>query len=186
MRIEPDACELLCLDLPRAEEVRSRQPGGRALEAAAERARTGAEATPGRTFGPVGDSASVNAATLRDRPANLPVIGPLPQGLSKPVQILPMNATVSDILNHAAMAAYDAIEDQPEPVAVPVPLVDDYAVNAGLASRVHRLRQRRAIAAGIRRAGAAHLRLRTDSDWLLDIVRFVAAARHARTRGTTR
>ena len=35
-------------------------------------------------------------------------------------------------------------------------------------------------------AGAAHLRLRTDSDWLLDIVRFVAASRHARTRGTTR
>jgi uncharacterized protein (DUF58 family) len=46
--------------------------------------------------------------------------------------------------------------------------------------------QRRAIAAAIRHAGAAHLRLRTDSDWLLDIVRFVAAARHARTRGTTR
>jgi uncharacterized protein (DUF58 family) len=46
--------------------------------------------------------------------------------------------------------------------------------------------QRRAIAGAIRRAGAAHLRLRTDSDWLLDIVRFVAAARHARTRGTTR
>ncbi len=38
----------------------------------------------------------------------------------------------------------------------------------------------------IRGAGAAHLRLRTDSDWLLDIVRFVAAQRHARTRGTTR
>jgi uncharacterized protein (DUF58 family) len=46
--------------------------------------------------------------------------------------------------------------------------------------------QRHAIAAAIRRAGAAHLRLRTDSDWLLDIVRFVATARHARTRGTTR
>ena len=46
--------------------------------------------------------------------------------------------------------------------------------------------QRNAIATAIRRAGAAHLRLRTDSDWLLDIVRFVAAARHARTRGTTR
>jgi uncharacterized protein (DUF58 family) len=44
--------------------------------------------------------------------------------------------------------------------------------------------QRRAIAAAIRTAGAAHLTLRTDSDWLLDIVRFVAAARHARTRGT--
>jgi uncharacterized protein (DUF58 family) len=46
--------------------------------------------------------------------------------------------------------------------------------------------QRSAIAAAIRGAGASQLRLRTDSDWLLDIVRFVAAARHARTRGTTR
>ena len=46
--------------------------------------------------------------------------------------------------------------------------------------------QRRAVAAAIRAAGASHLRLRTDSDWLLDIVKFVAAARHARSRGTTR
>ena len=46
--------------------------------------------------------------------------------------------------------------------------------------------QRTAIANAIRGAGASHLRLRTDSDWLLDIVRFVAAQRHARTRGTTR
>jgi uncharacterized protein (DUF58 family) len=46
--------------------------------------------------------------------------------------------------------------------------------------------QRAAIAAAVRGAGAAHLRLRTDRDWLLDIVRFVAAQRHARTRGTTR
>jgi uncharacterized protein (DUF58 family) len=46
--------------------------------------------------------------------------------------------------------------------------------------------QRTAIAAALRGAGAAHLRLRTDSDWLLDMVRFVAAQRHARTRGTTR
>jgi uncharacterized protein (DUF58 family) len=46
--------------------------------------------------------------------------------------------------------------------------------------------QRTAVAQAIREAGAAHLRLRTDSDWLLDIVRFVAAARHARSRGTTR
>ncbi|HEX2356553.1 MAG TPA: DUF58 domain-containing protein [Micromonosporaceae bacterium] len=46
--------------------------------------------------------------------------------------------------------------------------------------------QRAEIAAALRRAGSAHLRLRTDSDWLLDIVRFVAAQRHARTRGTTR
>jgi uncharacterized protein (DUF58 family) len=46
--------------------------------------------------------------------------------------------------------------------------------------------QRAAIARALRAAGAAHLRLRTDSDWLLDMVRFVAAQRHARTRGTTR
>jgi len=46
--------------------------------------------------------------------------------------------------------------------------------------------QRGAVAAALRGAGAAHLRLRTDSDWLLDMVRFVAAQRHARTRGTTR
>lgn len=46
--------------------------------------------------------------------------------------------------------------------------------------------QRAAVARAIRSAGAQHLRLRTDSDWLLDIVRFVAAARHARSRGTTR
>jgi uncharacterized protein (DUF58 family) len=46
--------------------------------------------------------------------------------------------------------------------------------------------QRAAIAAALRGANAAHLRLRTDRDWLLDIVRFVAAQRHARTRGTTR
>ncbi|MGX6606709.1 DUF58 domain-containing protein [Micromonosporaceae bacterium Da 78-11] len=46
--------------------------------------------------------------------------------------------------------------------------------------------QRGAIARALRAAGAAHLRLRTDSDWLLDVVRFVASQRHARTRGTTR
>ncbi|MFV2107744.1 DUF58 domain-containing protein [Micromonospora sp. LOL_015] len=46
--------------------------------------------------------------------------------------------------------------------------------------------QRAAIAQTLRGAGAAHLRLRTDSDWLLDIVRFVAGQRHARTRGIAR
>ena len=46
--------------------------------------------------------------------------------------------------------------------------------------------QRAEIAASLRRAGVAQLRLRTDSDWLIDIVRFVAAQRHARTGGTTR
>jgi hypothetical protein len=54
------------------------QPGHRTRpQAAAELARTLAEAHPGRIFWLVGDSAYVNAATLRDRPANLQVIGPL-------------------------------------------------------------------------------------------------------------
>jgi uncharacterized protein (DUF58 family) len=46
--------------------------------------------------------------------------------------------------------------------------------------------QRDGIATALRRAGARHLRLRTDSDWLLDIVRFVAAQRRGQNRGTTR
>src|SRR3954466_13773547 len=46
-------------------------------QAAAALARKLAEANPGRTFWLVGDSAYVNAAVLRGRPANLRVIGPL-------------------------------------------------------------------------------------------------------------
>jgi uncharacterized protein (DUF58 family) len=44
--------------------------------------------------------------------------------------------------------------------------------------------QRGAVAATIRSARASHLVLSTDSNWLLDIARFVAAAR--RTRGSAR
>lgn len=55
------------------------QPGHRTrTEMAAELARRLAEASPGRAFWLVGDSAYINAATLGDRPANLQVIGPLP------------------------------------------------------------------------------------------------------------
>ncbi|MHB1557192.1 MAG: IS701 family transposase [Isosphaeraceae bacterium] len=54
------------------------QPGHRTRpKAAAELARKLAEANPGRTFWLVGDSAYVNATLMRDRPANLQVIGPL-------------------------------------------------------------------------------------------------------------
>jgi malate dehydrogenase (oxaloacetate-decarboxylating)(NADP+) len=44
------------------------------------------------------------------------VIGPVLIGLAAPVQIVPMNASLSDILNLAALAAYDAIGDHPEPM----------------------------------------------------------------------
>jgi malate dehydrogenase (oxaloacetate-decarboxylating)(NADP+) len=47
------------------------------------------------------------------------VIGPLLIGLAKPVQILPMNATVSDILNIAAVAAYDAVTAEAATAASP-------------------------------------------------------------------
>jgi uncharacterized protein (DUF58 family) len=39
--------------------------------------------------------------------------------------------------------------------------------------------QRAAIAAALRHAGAAHLQLRTDRDWITDIVRFVLTQRRA-------
>ena len=38
----------------------------------------------------------------------------------------------------------------------------------------------------LRRAGAAHLRLATDRDWLIDIVRFVAARRRGVSGGALR
>ena len=54
------------------------QPGYQARpQSAAALARKLAEANPERTFWLVGDSAYINAAVLRDRPANLQVIGPL-------------------------------------------------------------------------------------------------------------
>jgi len=46
--------------------------------------------------------------------------------------------------------------------------------------------QRAAIAGSLRRSGAAHLRLSTDRDWLIDIVRFVAARRRGVSGGALR
>lgn len=46
--------------------------------------------------------------------------------------------------------------------------------------------QRADIAAALRRAGAAHLQLRTDRDWLAAVVRFVADRRRAGTGGAAR
>jgi uncharacterized protein (DUF58 family) len=46
--------------------------------------------------------------------------------------------------------------------------------------------QREEIAQALRRAGAGHLRLRTDRDWLMDVVRFVADRRRAGTGGASR
>ncbi|HSY16326.1 MAG TPA: DUF58 domain-containing protein [Jatrophihabitantaceae bacterium] len=46
------------------------------------------------------------------------------------------------------------------------------------------LAQRIEIATALRHSGAAHLRLRTDRDWIADVVRFVIARRHAAPVGT--
>ncbi|MGI8867569.1 MAG: DUF58 domain-containing protein, partial [Mycobacteriales bacterium] len=46
--------------------------------------------------------------------------------------------------------------------------------------------QRRQIAAALRRAGAGHLVLRTDRDWLLDVLRFVIARRRSASGGALR
>ena len=39
------------------------------------------------------------------------------------------------------------------------------------------------VAVALRRCGAAHLRLRTDSDWVADIVRFVLARKRTWSGG---
>ncbi len=46
--------------------------------------------------------------------------------------------------------------------------------------------ERARIAAALRRAGAGHLQLRTDRDWLMDVVRFVADRRRAGSGGASR
>jgi len=46
--------------------------------------------------------------------------------------------------------------------------------------------QRAEVTAALRRAGAGHLTLRTDREWLLDIVRYVAHRRHAASGGASR
>jgi uncharacterized protein (DUF58 family) len=48
------------------------------------------------------------------------------------------------------------------------------------------IEQRAAIARSLRAAGAAHLQLRTDRDWLVDMVRFVAARRRGASGGALR
>jgi uncharacterized protein (DUF58 family) len=46
--------------------------------------------------------------------------------------------------------------------------------------------QRERIAGRIRSSGADHLQLRTDRDWLMDVVRFVADRRRAGSGGASR
>jgi uncharacterized protein (DUF58 family) len=46
--------------------------------------------------------------------------------------------------------------------------------------------QRAEIATALRRTGAGHLQLRTDRDWLMDVVRFVADRRRAGSGGASR
>jgi uncharacterized protein (DUF58 family) len=51
----------------------------------------------------------------------------------------------------------------------------DRVVRAQYAAAAQKQRER--IAASLRHAGAAHLQLRTDRDWIADVVRFVIARR---------
>jgi malate dehydrogenase (oxaloacetate-decarboxylating)(NADP+) len=55
---------------------------------------------------PAAHSASISTKMLQQL-GGVTVIGPLLTGLSKPVQIASMSATTNDILNLAAIAAYD-------------------------------------------------------------------------------
>ncbi|MFI5002145.1 MAG: NADP-dependent malic enzyme [Reyranellales bacterium] len=49
------------------------------------------------------------SSRLMQRLGGVTVIGPVIDGLKKPVQIVQMGATVSDLVNHAALAAYGAL-----------------------------------------------------------------------------
>ncbi len=49
------------------------------------------------------------SSRLLQRLGGVTVIGPVIDGLEKPVQIVQMGATVSDLVNHAALAAYGAL-----------------------------------------------------------------------------
>ena len=53
-------------------------------------------------------SANISAKLMQELGGGT-VLGPILLGLSKPVQVVQMGATVSDIVNAAALAAYDAI-----------------------------------------------------------------------------
>ena len=53
-------------------------------------------------------SAHISSRLLQSM-GGVTVIGPVIDGLSKPVQIVQMGATVSDLVNHAALAAYGAL-----------------------------------------------------------------------------
>ena len=52
------------------------------------------------------------SSRLLQRLGGVNVIGPVIDGLRKPVQIVQMGATVSDLVNHAALAAYGALNNQ--------------------------------------------------------------------------
>jgi malate dehydrogenase (oxaloacetate-decarboxylating)(NADP+) len=54
------------------------------------------------------NAASISAKILQKLGGGT-VIGPLLMGLDSPAQIARMDATVSDLVNHAALAAHDAL-----------------------------------------------------------------------------
>jgi malate dehydrogenase (oxaloacetate-decarboxylating)(NADP+) len=57
---------------------------------------------------PALDPANISSKLLHELGAGT-TVGPLLIGLSRPVQILPMGSTVTEIVNMAALAAYDAL-----------------------------------------------------------------------------
>jgi uncharacterized protein (DUF58 family) len=139
-------------------------------------------------------------------------LGALVEGLNRPRRRRGLAVVISDFLAPPAQwerpvrrlaVRHDVLAIEvvdPRELALPdVGVLELVDPETGRAHEVHtgdrRLRdryaraaaeQRAEIAAALRRAGAARLRLRTDADWLIDIVRFVAARRHARSRGAAR
>jgi malate dehydrogenase (oxaloacetate-decarboxylating)(NADP+) len=66
---------------------------------------------PGQRAGHAGLHSAHISSRLMQRPGRVTVIGPVIDGLQKPMQIVQMGATVSDLVNHAALAAYGALPE---------------------------------------------------------------------------
>jgi malate dehydrogenase (oxaloacetate-decarboxylating)(NADP+) len=63
--------------------------------------------------------AASSATKILQKLGGATIIGPLLMGLQRPAQIVSMGASVSDLVNHAALAAHEAIGAQAAPVKKP-------------------------------------------------------------------
>jgi uncharacterized protein (DUF58 family) len=150
------------------------------------------------------------AARARQRPADS--VAPLIEALNSPPRRRGLAVVISDFLDPPERWAWQLRKlatrhevlcvEVLDPVELELPDAGVLELRDPETGRLHEVRtgdaglrrryaqaaarQRELVAPAVRTAGARQVRLRTDSDWLLDLVRFVAAQRHRRTRRGSR